>query len=73
MGFGSAYWACGCRQTSIMGSEPRIWIDWIRCSEHYKPEQDDKMILEAAKNKREMEKELRQTESITFPHSEGQS
>ena len=48
-----------------MGSEPRIWIDWIRCSEHYKPEEDDKMILEAAKNKREMEKELRQTDLRT--------
>jgi hypothetical protein len=58
MGLASALLACGCRQTRLMGSEPSIWIEWVRCPEHYDPAIDDTMVIEAAKNKREYEKAI---------------
>jgi hypothetical protein len=39
--------------------EEDIWVEWVVCPEHYKPEIDDKMIVEAAENYRKRETWLR--------------
>lgn len=50
MGFASAYSPCGCSWTKLM--ESGKIFDYSKCAEHYVPE-DDAIILEAGKNKRE--------------------
>lgn len=55
MGTASAYGTCGCRQTRLMEPEENIWIEWVRCAQHYDPAVDDAIIIEAARNRRDYE------------------
>ena len=58
MGTSTMYsYKCACRKTRLLEPEEDIWIEWEKCAEHYDPDVDDKMILEAAENKRKYEQE----------------
>lgn len=55
MGYASTYAPCGCSIIRLM--ESGNIIVYVRCIEHYTPE-DDVKILEADKNRREHEKQI---------------
>jgi hypothetical protein len=49
-----------------MGTDKQIWIEWVRCAEHYNPAKDDPIILEASKNKRVYLAEIKKLEDERF-------
>ena len=55
MGLASSYGPCGCCMTKLM--ESGKIITYVRCMEHYVSE-DDVIVLEAAKNRREYEDKM---------------
>ena len=55
MGYATSIGPCGCIMTKLM--ESGKIIQYERCAKHYVPE-DDIIILEAMKNKREHDKEI---------------
>jgi hypothetical protein len=57
MGYASFISPCGCAGTRLMEPKEDIWIEWVKCEEHYIPE-DDVKIVQAAKNKREHMKRM---------------
>lgn len=55
MGYATTIGGCGCVTIRIM--ESGNIIEYTRCAKHYVPE-DDVIILEAVKNRREHEKQF---------------
>lgn len=55
MGTATSQGPCGCCLTRLLEPDEDVWIEWIKCAEHWVPEDNARMI-EAAKNRRELEK-----------------
>lgn len=58
MGYASSQSLCGCIKTRLLEPKEDVWIKWEVCAEHYTPE-DDAKIVEAARNLREHERQLK--------------
>lgn len=60
MGTSTMAAACGCVKTRLLEPEEDVWVTWRICAEHYRGEEDDRMVLAAAANQRRAEEADRQ-------------